>query len=161
MPRPLAPVPETGTIASMTSQDPRAAFAAMTQALIADIRAHDGQVTRGPFIGRTVLLLTTTGAKTGLPRLAPVVYTRDGDLYVIVASKGGSPSHPAWYQNLVTNPVVSVEAGGETFEARASAVDGAERDRLYAAHAAVFPQFNEYERRTTRVIPVVLLERLG
>jgi len=145
----------------MTSQNPRAAFAAMTEALIVDVRAHHGEVTSGPFAGRPVLLLTTTGAKTGQPRLTPVVYTRDGDRYVIVASKGGSPTHPAWYGNLEANPIVTAEVGGERFKARAIVVEGAERDRLYAAHAAAYPQFNDYQQRTSRVIPVVLLERLA
>jgi len=148
-------------MASMTSQDPRAAFAAMTEALIVDFRAHQGEVTSGPFTGRPVLLLTTTGARSGLPRLAPLVYTRDGGRYVIIASKGGSPSHPAWYGNLVANPVVTVEVGGETFQARSMVAEGTERDRLFAAQATAFPQFNDYQRRTSRVIPVVLLERLG
>ena len=91
----------------------------------------------------------------------PVVYTRDGDRYIIVASKGGSPTHPAWYGNLVANPIVTVEVGGETFKARAIVVEGADRDRLYAAHAAAYPQFNDYQERTSRVIPVVLLERVA
>jgi deazaflavin-dependent oxidoreductase (nitroreductase family) len=133
----------------------------MTEALIADFRANGGKVTSGPFTGRPVLLLTTTGAKSGEPRLAPVVYSRDGEHHVIVASKGGAPTHPAWYGNLLANPVVTVEVGGETFQARAIVAEGAERDRLFAAHAAANPNFNDYQRRTTRVIPVVLLERLG
>ena len=144
----------------MTDPDPRAAFAAMTDALVADFRAHGGQVTSGPFAGRPVLLLTTTGAKSGQPRLAPVVYSRDGEHYVIVASKGGSPTHPAWYLNLLAHPVVTVEVGGETFEARATATEGAERDRLFAQRAATNPNFAEYQRRTARVIPVVVLERV-
>ena len=88
----------------MTEPDPCAAFAAMTEALITDFRANGGQVTSGPFTGRPVLLLTTTGAQSGQPRLAPVVYSRDGDHYVIVASKGGSATHPAWYHNLTEPP---------------------------------------------------------
>ncbi len=145
----------------MTEQDQRAAFAAMTTALIADFRANAGQVTSGPFAGRPVLLLTTTGARSGKPRLAPLVYSREGEGYVIVASKGGAPVHPAWYQNLVTNPLVTVEVGGETFDARARLATGAERDRLFARHAALNPNFSEYQRRTTRIIPVVVLGRLG
>jgi deazaflavin-dependent oxidoreductase (nitroreductase family) len=145
----------------MKNPDPRAAYAAMTAALIADLRANAGQATSGPFAGRPVLLLTTTGAKTGLARLAPVVYTRDGDRYVIVASKGGAPTHPGWYFNIVASPAVTVEAGGDTFKARATVVEGTDRDRLYAAHAAVFPGFADYQQRTNRVIPVVLLERLA
>lgn len=146
---------------SMTDPDPRAAFAAMTAALITDFRANGGQVTSGPFAGRPVLLLTTTGAKSGQPRLAPLVYSRDGDHYVIVASKGGAPTHPAWYQNLLAHPTVTVEVGEGTFEARARVTEGAERDRLFAQRAADSPNFAEYQRRTTRVIPVVALERLG
>ena len=112
---------------SMTEPDPRAAFAAMTKALITEFRVNGGHVTSGPFAGRPVLLLTTTGAKSGQPRLAPVVYSRDGERFVIVASKGGAPTHPAWYHNLVANPVVTVEVGGETFEARARVTEGAEQ----------------------------------
>jgi deazaflavin-dependent oxidoreductase (nitroreductase family) len=145
----------------MTEPDSRAAFTAMTRALIADFRAHGGQVTSGPFAGRPVLLLTTKGAKSGQPRLAPLVYSRDGDHYIIVASKGGAPTHPAWYHNLLANPVVTVEVGGETFEARARVTEGAERDRLFAERAATSPNFAEYQEKTTRVIPVVVLERLG
>ena len=145
----------------MTEPDPRAAFAAMTTALITDFRANGGEVTSGPFAGRPVLLLTTKGAKSGQPRLAPVVYSRDGDHYVVVASKGGSPTHPAWYHNLLANPIVTVEVGGETFEARAWVTEEAERDRLFEQRAATNPNFAEYQRRTTRVIPVVVLERLG
>ena len=146
---------------SITDPDPRAAFAAMTDALITDFRAHGGEVTSGPFVGRPVLLLTTTGAQSGQPRLAPVVYSRDGDHFVIMASKGGAPTHPAWYQNLRAHPTVTVEVGGETFEARARVTEGAERDRLFAQHAAHNPNFTDYQRRTTRVIPVVVLERAG
>jgi deazaflavin-dependent oxidoreductase (nitroreductase family) len=151
---------EAGTMATMTSTDHQAAFVEMTRALIADFRAHAGQVTSGPFAGRPVLLLTTTGAHSGQPRHAPLVYSRDGERWVIVASKGGAPSHPSWYLNLVAHPVVTVEVGGETFEARATAVEGAERDRLFAAHAAASPAFTSYQQRTSRVIPVVVLERI-
>lgn len=145
----------------MTSSDPRAAFAEMTKALIVDFRAHGGEVTSGPFTGRPVLLLTTTGAQSGQSRLAPLVYARDGDRYVVAASKGGSPTHPAWYLNLLANPVVTVEVGGETFPARAIVAEAAERDRLWAAHVALNPNFAEYQERTSRTIPVVVLERIG
>lgn len=144
----------------MTGEDPRAAFAAMSEALVRDFRAHDGEVTSGPFRGRPVLLLTTTGARSGERRLAPLVYTRDGDRYVIVASKGGAPTHPAWYLNLLAHPVVTLEVGGETFQARAHVASGPERDGLYARHAEVHPGFTDYQQRTSRVIPVVVLERL-
>jgi deazaflavin-dependent oxidoreductase (nitroreductase family) len=142
-----------------TIEDPRAAFAEMTRTLIQDLRAHHGTVTQGRFTGRPVLLLHTTGARTGEPRLAPLVYSKDGDHWVILASKGGAPTHPAWYLNLVANPLVTIEVGGETFQARASVADGAERARLFAAHAAASPAFDTYQERTTRTIPVVILER--
>jgi deazaflavin-dependent oxidoreductase (nitroreductase family) len=144
----------------MPVPDPRAAFAVMTAALIEDFRAHGGKVSSGPFANRDVLLLTTTGAKSGQPRLAPLVYTRDGERYVILASKGGSPTHPAWYHNLVANPIVTVEVGPEKFQARVAVVEGAERDRLWAERVETYPAFGEYQQRTSRVIPVVLLERL-
>ena len=104
----------------MPDEDPRAAYAAFTESLISEFRATGGHLKTGPFAGRNVLLLTTTGAKTGQERLVPVVYTRDGDHVVIVASKSGAPTHPGWYHNLVANPVVTVELGGEKFKARAA-----------------------------------------
>lgn len=146
----------------MPDEDPRAAYAAFTESLISEFRATGGHLKTGPFAGRNVLLLTTTGAKTGQERLVPVVYTRDGDHVVIVASKSGAPTHPGWYHNLVANPVVTVELGGEKFKARATVVaDDAERDRLYARHAATHQGFADYELKTTRRIPVVLLDRLA
>jgi deazaflavin-dependent oxidoreductase (nitroreductase family) len=144
----------------MTDTDPRAAYAAFTQALIEDLRANGGAITSGPFAGRDVLLLHTVGAKSGEPRLAPLVYSRDGDRLVIAASKSGAPEHPAWYANLVANPIVTVEAGGETFQARAIVAEGADRDRLWATHVAAHPGFAEYEGKTERVIPMVALEPL-
>ena len=127
--------------------------------LIADFRAHGGQATSGPFVGRPLLLLTTEGARTGSVRTVPLVYTRDGDRYVVIASKGGAPTHPAWYHNLVAHPVVGVEVGDEQFEAGASVVDGAERRRLYDQHATMMPAFAGYELKTSRVIPVITLDR--
>jgi deazaflavin-dependent oxidoreductase (nitroreductase family) len=133
----------------------------MTKALITEFRTNGGLVTSGPFAGRPVLLLTTTGAKSGQPRLAPVVYSRDGENHVVVASKAGAPVHPGWYHNLLANPVVTVEVGRETFTARARVTEGAERERLFAERVATSPRFAEYQRQTTRVIPVVVLERIG
>jgi deazaflavin-dependent oxidoreductase (nitroreductase family) len=128
--------------------------------LIAEFRANGGKVS-GMFAGRPMLLLTTTGAKSGLQRTTPLVHTRDGDRIVVIASKGGAPTSPAWYHNLVANPTVTVELGTEKFPAKATVVTGAERDRLYAAQAAMMPAFAEYETKTTRKIPVVVLERLS
>lgn len=135
---------------------------AMERDLIEQVRTGDGSVTRGFFAGRQVLLLTTTGAKTGESRTVPLVYSRDGDKVVIVASKGGSPTHPAWYQNILANPLVTVEAGGQTWRARAIVVeDPSERRRLYDQHAELHQSFTEYEAKAEgRVIPVILLERL-
>jgi deazaflavin-dependent oxidoreductase (nitroreductase family) len=147
-------------IVAVTTTNARSAYHDFTTALVEDFRAHGGRVTSGPFLDRNLLLLTTTGVRSGEPRLAPLVYTRDGDSIVVVASKGGAPADPAWYRNIVANPIVTVELGGETFQARASIAEGEDRDRLYAAHAAEYPAFRDYEAKTTRVIPVVRLDRI-
>jgi deazaflavin-dependent oxidoreductase (nitroreductase family) len=128
--------------------------------LIKDLREHGGRATDGPFKGRDVLILTTKGARSGEVRENPLVYTRDDKHHVIVASKGGAPTHPSWYHNLQTHPIVTVEAGGEKFKARARVVDDDEYERLYKQHADVNPQFWEYRQKTSRKIPVVLLEKL-
>ena len=130
------------------------------QRIIDEFRAHGGVVQPGPNgRQRHLLLLTTTGAKTGRRRTAPLAYTRDGDHYVVIASRAGSPRHPDWFHNLVANPTVTVEVGAETFEARARVAEGKERERLYALQAEQMPQFAEYQQRTSRQIPVVVLER--
>ena len=128
--------------------------------IIEEFRANGGE-TFGMFKGRPLLLLTTTGAKSGEARTTPLVYSSDGEKVVIIASMGGAPKHPAWYLNLAANPRVTVELGTEKFEATASTAEGAERDRLYAQQAAMMPAFNEYQQKTTRRIPVVVLERAG
>lgn len=128
--------------------------------IIDDFRAHAGQLPSGPFAGRSLLLLTTTGAKTGEERTSPLVYSQDGDRFVIVASKGGAPTHPAWYHNLRAHPEVTVELGPDTFRARAAVADDADRRRLYDQHVARMPAFADYEKKTTRKIPVVVLERV-
>lgn len=127
--------------------------------LMADLRTHEGQPTSGPFVGRPLLILGTTGARTGEHREAPLVYSRDGDTYVIIASKGGAPTHPAWYFNILADGRVTIEVGGEMFRTKASVADESERRRLYDQHAAIHLTFAEYEAKTTRVIPVILLER--
>jgi deazaflavin-dependent oxidoreductase (nitroreductase family) len=128
--------------------------------LIEDLRANAGKASGGPFAGRDVLILTTKGAKTGEPRETPLVFSRDGAHLVIIASKGGSPSHPAWYHNLRANPIVTVEAMGEKFAARAHIAEGGEYERLYGQHAEINPAFHQYRARTSRKIPVVVLERI-
>src|SRR5438270_7729075 len=122
------------------------------QDVIDQFRANGGQILRGPFAGRTLLLLTTTGARTGRSLTKPLGFTRDAERYVVIASKAGAPTNPAWYHNLVANTRVTVEVGGEQFEADASVPQGAERERLYAQQAAQIPVFAEYQRRTTRQI---------
>jgi deazaflavin-dependent oxidoreductase (nitroreductase family) len=126
--------------------------------IIDEFRANGGE-TFGMFKGRPLLLLTTTGARSGESRTTPLVYTRDGDRVVVIASKGGAPQHPAWYLNLRANPEVIVEIGTEKFEATASVADDAERDRLYAQQADMMPAFNDYQQKTSRRIPVVVLTR--
>ena len=128
--------------------------------LIEEFRAHDGKVA-GPFEGVPLLLLTTTGAKTGRKHTTPVVYLRDGERLVVFGSKGGAPSHPAWYHNIVANPTVTIELPGEQFEARAVVTEGEERDRIFDAQKAAMPGFADYERKTDRKIPVVALERIA
>ena len=131
-----------------------------TQMLIDDLRSHGGQVTTGPMAGRPLMILTTQGARTGEDRVAVVTYTRDGDRYVIAASKSGAPTNPDWFHNLQANPEVGVEAGGERFMARATVPSGDERDRLWEQHADERPEFREYPKITDRVIPMILLERI-
>jgi deazaflavin-dependent oxidoreductase (nitroreductase family) len=128
--------------------------------IIEQFRANAGQMKSGPFAGRSLLLLTTKGAKTGEERTSPLVYSRDGHRYVVIASKGGAPTNPAWYHNLRANPEVAVELGPEKFRARAHLADDAERRRLYDKHAKRMPAFADYEKKTTRKIPVVVLERI-
>ena len=135
-------------------------FNAFNQQIIAEFRANGGKV-GGQFEGAPMVLLTTTGARSGQPRTSPLVYTTDGDRVVIIASKGGAPTHPDWYHNLVANPEVTVEIGEETYPARASVAQGAERDRIFAGVVALMPNFGEYQKNNPRIIPVVLLERIG
>jgi deazaflavin-dependent oxidoreductase (nitroreductase family) len=139
---------------------PDSDYAAFTQGLMADLRAH-GEVTSGPMAGRPLLILTTTGAKSGKPREAVVTYTKDGDRLCVAASKSGAPTNPNWYHNLIANPIVQVEAGGEAFKASATVQEGSERDRLWANHVAARPEFAEYPEKSGRVIPMITLERLG
>jgi deazaflavin-dependent oxidoreductase (nitroreductase family) len=126
--------------------------------IVEEFRANHGKV-GGGFDGASMVLLHTTGAKSGQERINPLVPLLQGDRMYVVASKGGAPSHPDWYRNLVANPNVEVEFGDERFKARAVEVHGAERDRLYAAQVAVMPGFGEYQEKTDRVIPVVELQR--
>ena len=128
--------------------------------IIEEFRANGGKV-GGRFTGRTLLLLHTIGAKSQQARINPVAYTRDGNRFVIIASKGGAATNPDWYYNIVTNPHVSVEVDTEQFEAEATIPAEPERTRLYNQMAEIMPGFAEYQRKTTRSIPVIILSRLG
>jgi deazaflavin-dependent oxidoreductase (nitroreductase family) len=124
--------------------------------VIEEFRANGGKV-GGSFEGKTLLLLHTKGAKSQQERVNPVACTRDGDRLAVIASKGGAPTHPDWYYNVVANPLVTVEVGTETFQAYASVAEEPERTRLYEQMVAMMPGFDDYRRKTTRVIPVVVL----
>ena len=129
------------------------------QTVIAEFRANKGKV-GGNFEGRPMVLLTTTGAKSGEQRTTPVMYRREGDAIYVFASMAGAPASPAWYHNIVAHPRITAEVGTDKYEALATPVaDRAERDRIYAAQAADYPNFAEYEAKTTRVIPVVKITR--
>jgi deazaflavin-dependent oxidoreductase (nitroreductase family) len=129
--------------------------------LIADLRAHDGRASQGPMKGQSLLVMYTTGAKTGERRRAIVTPSRDGDDYVIAGTASGSPKHPSWLANLRAHPQATVEADGETFEATATCFEqGAERDRLWDQHVAQLPWFADYPKQIeARVIPMVRLRR--
>jgi deazaflavin-dependent oxidoreductase (nitroreductase family) len=128
--------------------------------VIDEFRANEGKV-GGPFEGAHVLLLTSTGAKSGEQRTTPVVYQQDGDRMVIFASKAGAPSNPAWFHNLRANPTATVEVGNDTVEVEAVITDGEERERLFSKQKQLIPQFADYEQKTTRQIPVVALQPKG
>ena len=127
--------------------------------IIEEFRANGGKV-GGPFEGANMILLHHRGAATGAERVAPLVYQDAGpDRWVIFASYGGAPKDPQWFRNLVADPETTVEVGTETIPVRARVAEGAERDELWSKQKAAVPQFAEYEERTDRAIPVVILER--
>jgi proline iminopeptidase len=109
--------------------------------------------------GAKILLLTTKGRSSGVPRTSPLIYEEDGDRYVIVASKGGAPEHPGWYRNLTKDPDVEVQVWDEVFPARARTAEGEERERLWQLAATQWPDYDAYAEKTDRQIPVVVLER--
>ena len=129
------------------------------KSIIDEFRTNDG-VVGGQFAGAPLLLLSTTGAKTGLPRVNPLAYLADGDRHIIIASYAGGSNNPPWYYNLLANPEVSVEVGSERFTARTEVLDEPERTELFARMVEMMPVFSEYQSKTTRVIPVVALTRL-
>ena len=129
------------------------------QQVMKEFRANQGKA-GGQLAHMPLLLLTTTGAKSGRAITKPLVYTRDGERIVIVASFAGGPKNPPWYHNLVANPEATVELGSERFRVRATATSGEDRQRLFNRHAEQMPIFTEYQQKTTRQIPVFVLTRL-
>jgi deazaflavin-dependent oxidoreductase (nitroreductase family) len=128
--------------------------------IIEEFRSNEGRV-GGYFEGHQLLLLHATGRKSGQERINPLAYLRDGDRYAIFATMGGADVHPQWVRNLEANPDVEVEVGTERFKGRATVLwEGPERDRLYAEQAERWSQFGDYEKKTTRTIPVVVIERV-
>ena len=123
--------------------------------VIAAFRKAEGRLE-----GMELVLITTTGAKSGRPPTTPLMYLAEGDEIYVIASKGGAPANPAWYHNLVAHPTVTVELGGDTYEATASVLTGTERDRTYGEQSRRYPFFAAYQKATARQIPVVRLERM-
>lgn len=128
--------------------------------VISEFRANGGRV-GGMFEGMPLLLVHHVGARSGTPRIAPLAYLDDGGRYVVFASKAGAPENPAWYHNLLAHPDTTIEVGSDTLAVRAEEVTGEERDRLFEIQKAQRPQFAEYEQKTDRVIPVVVLSPAG
>jgi deazaflavin-dependent oxidoreductase (nitroreductase family) len=127
--------------------------------VIDEFRANDGRV-GGMFESMPILLLHHTGAKSGTQRINPLAYQADDGRYAIFASKGGAPSNPAWYHNLKANPDTTIEVGDQKLTVRASEATGAERERLFRTQAERLPQFGEYEHKTSRTIPVIVLTHI-
>lgn len=125
--------------------------------IIEEFRNNAGRV-GGHFEGKPLLLLHTEGAKSHKERVNPTAYVKDGDRLAVIASKGGAPTNPDWYYNIVANPLVTVELGTDKFQARAQVAEEPERTRLYNKMVEVMPGFDDYRRRTKRVIPVIVLK---
>jgi len=133
-------------------------MASRNEAIIEEFRANEGRV-GGYFEGRSMLLLTHTGAKTGTRYTNPLVYLPDDGRLLVFATKSGAPDNPQWYRNLMAHPTATVEVGTERYDVDAAEVTGVERDRLYARQVEVAPGFADYERKTSRRIPVIALTR--
>ncbi len=128
--------------------------------VIEEFRANGGRV-GGRFEGAPMLLLHSRGARSGEPRVHPMMYMRDGERYLVFASKAGADSHPAWYHNLVANPDATIEVGNEELAVHATQLQGAERDELFAEQARRYSAFADYQDKTSRVIPVMALTPTG
>ena len=131
---------------------------AYNRKLIEDFRASRG-VSDDPFVGRPLLLLTTTGTKSGQRHTTPLMYVPDGDRLLVIASNAGAPAHPDWYHNLLAHPHATVEVGNETFEAGAMVLEGPERQQQWDKIAAAYPFFTDHQAKITREIPLIALER--
>ncbi len=128
---------------------------------IAEFRSNHGRV-GGNFEGAPILLLHHTGARTGKPRINPMMYLKDRDRYIVFASKGGADTNPDWYYNIKAHPEAQIEVGDYTLDVYAEEIKGPERDRLYALQSSLYPSFADYQRRTSRKIPVIaLIPRAG
>lgn len=127
--------------------------------VVDEFRANKGKV-GGQFEGAPLLLLTTIGAKTGATRVSPVMYMALEDSYAIFATYAGAPTHPAWYHNLVEKPAATIEVGDQTIDVTARVAEGDERDRIWTAQKQAAPGMADYETKTDRVMPVVILERI-
>jgi deazaflavin-dependent oxidoreductase (nitroreductase family) len=130
-------------------------------ALIADMRAHEGRPTSGPLKGHPLMLMYSTGARSGERRRAILTYSRDGGSYVVAGSASGSPRDPAWIANVEADPDVTVEIGTVSFDATAEVIEGPEQERLWAQHVAELPWFADYPEQARRTIPVVRLTPKG
>ncbi len=126
--------------------------------LIEEFRANQ-EADGGAFDGRPLLLLTTTGARSGQPRTTPLMYVPDGDRILLIASNNGAPTHPDWYRNLVAHPDVTVEVGADTFDTTAVVAEGKERQQLWTRIVEQYPFFTDHQAKITRQIPIVALER--
>jgi F420H(2)-dependent quinone reductase len=113
----------------------------------------------GSMRGAPVLLITTTGRRTGRPWTVPVLYTMDADRWVVIASNGGSPHHPAWWLNLRSNPEASIQVGRDVYAVTGTAATGPDRDRLWRRMTEMYPGYDNYTRKTTRTLPVVVLRK--
>jgi deazaflavin-dependent oxidoreductase (nitroreductase family) len=141
-----------GVVAMSVVNDPN-------RRIIEEFRANGGRV-GGSFESASMLLLTSTGRRSGRPHTTPLVYLADGERMIVFASKGGAPSNPDWYWNLVANPVATVEVGEEEFRVKATFVEGEQRDTLFERQLHARPRFREYQEKTSRRIPVIALERI-
>jgi deazaflavin-dependent oxidoreductase (nitroreductase family) len=153
----MNPQPKVDIYAAATNPTAQQRY---NELLIEQFRTNAGKVT-GQFAGLPVLLLNTIGARTQATRTHPLVYFEDGDRYIVVASKAGASTNPAWYHNLIANPRATIELPTESFDVRATIAEGEERDDIFQKVADHFPIYDNYQQRTGRRIPIIVLQRIG